>query len=307
LNSFIINPEKNYPLAFEGFFFNENEFVSQVSTEKKITFIDLDADLKIRARFILIIKDSEGLSPLRAPFGSFEFAEDYSQQELEEFIECVDNFAKEKKLSRLSITSWPACYNTEQAILLKKALLRNGYQVLIEDQNYHLETGMSFKSLIHISERKRLKKCMKAGFKFSLGGLADIQKIHELVSEARVRRGYPLSMDLDDYIKMIEQFPGRYILFMLSDEDKLIAACTGVKINSKILYMYLGADDAAYKQYSPMVMLMKGAYDYCTDHNYAIFDHGIGTAGGVANPGLIEFKKHLGCKLSPKFTYRKIY
>jgi hypothetical protein len=106
---------------------------------------------------------------------------------------------------------------------------------------------------------------------------------------------------------MFEQFPDRYVLFTLFDEDKLIAACTGVKINSKILYMFMGADDIGYKGYSPMVMLMKGAYDYCTDHNYVIFDHGIGTASGVANPGLIEFKKHLGCKFSPKFTYQKKY
>jgi hypothetical protein len=307
LNSFSINTGENLPSAFEGFFFNETEFISQVSSEVKFTFIDSDKDSGIKARFTLFINGSEGLSPLRAPFGSFEFVPDYPEQELKKFIRYIDTFAGEKKLSMITITSWPDCYSPERAILLKKCLLENAYQVIIEDQNYHLETGQSFESLVHVSEKGKLNKCARAGFKFSTGSITDISKIHNLVSKARKQRGHPLSMSLADYSKMFERFPDRYILFTLYDQDKLIAACTGVKINSRILYNFLGADDPAYKSYSPMVMLMKGVYEYCTGHHYGIFDLGIGTAGGVPNPGLIQFKKYLGGKFSHKHTYRKSY
>jgi hypothetical protein len=307
LNSFLINPGKTFPSAFEGFFFNEAEFVSKIPSEEKYTFIDLDNRQEVKARFVLFINGSEGVSPLRASFGSFEFAKNYSSLELKNFVAHIESFAKEKKLSGLSITSWPDCYAPEQAMLLKSTLLDSGFQILIEDHNYHLETGTPFESLIHVSERGKLNKCIKAGFKFSTGTLDDIKKIHELVSEARKQRGHPLSMSFDDYLQMFERFPGRYVLFKLTDGDKLIAACTGVKINSKILYNFLGADDVAYKGYSPMVMLMKGAYDYCLDHGYEIFDLGIGTASGVPNPGLIQFKKYIGGEFSSKFTYRKSY
>jgi hypothetical protein len=307
LNSFLINPGKIFPSAFEGFFFNEAEFVSKIFSAEKYTFIDLGNRQEVKARFVLFVNGSEGLSPLRAPFGSFEFANNYSSLELKSFIVHIESFVKEKGLSRLSIISWPDCYAPEKAILLKNTLLDNGFQVYIEDHNYHLQTGASFEALIHVSERGKLNKCTKAGFKFSTGTLEDIKKIHELVSEARKQRGHPLSMSIDDYLQMFELFPERYVLFKLTDGDKLIAACTGVKINSKILYNFLGADDAAYKSYSPMVMLMKGAYDYCLNHGYEIFDLGIGTAGGVPNPGLIQFKKYIGGEFSSKFTYRKSY
>jgi hypothetical protein len=307
LNSFIINPAKNFPAAFEGFFFNENEFISRASPEGRFTFVCVDTASNIKARFTLFIQGSEGLSPFRAPFGSFEFAEDFSGKELEEFICKIDGFAKEKKLSRLTITSWPDCYNPENAAVLKKMLLKNGYQVIVEDHNYHLGTGSSFESLIHVSEKGKLNKSTNAGFRFSVGGSDDIKSIHTLVAEARKQRGHPLSMNLGDYENMFLEFPDRYILFILYDHHKLIAACTGVKINSKILYNFLGADDINYKSYSPMVMLMKGVYDYCRGHSYQIFDLGIGTANGIVNPGLVQFKKYLGGKFSYKFTYQKTY
>jgi hypothetical protein len=307
LNSFIINPKNNFSTAFEGFFFNENEFVSQSSSKDRFTFICLDTASNIRARFVLFIQDSEGLSPLRAPFGSFEFSEDFSGQGLEEFIYHIDNFAKEKKLSGLTITSWPGCYNPEKTEVLKKALLKNGFHILVEDHNYHLDVGDSFESFIHVSEKGKLNKSANAGFRFSIGGRNDIPGIHNLVAEARKQRGHPLSMSLADYENMFSQFPDRYILFTLHDHNKLIAACTGVKINSQILYNFLGADDVGYKSYSPMVMLMKGVYGYCVDNGYKIFDLGIGTANGIVNPGLVQFKKYLGGKFSYKFTYRKTY
>jgi hypothetical protein len=307
LSSFVINPGKNLPTAFEGFFFNECDFVSQASSEGNYTFAALSRSSEIRARFVMFINNSEGKSPLRAPFGSFEFAEDFSSMELEGFIHFIDNFVKEKKLSSLSITSWPDCYGPGKAITLKTALLKNEYQVLTEDHNYHLETGAAFESLIHVSERGKLNKSANAGFKFTIGSKDDIERIHGLVSEARKQRGHPLSMSLHDYRNMFEQFPDRYILFTLSDGNTLIAACTGVKINSKILYNFLGADDVKYKGYSPMVMLTKGVYDYCSQNGYLIFDLGIGSSGGLINPGLVQFKKYLGGKFSSKFTYFKSY
>jgi hypothetical protein len=307
MSSFIVNPPQNFPCNFDGFFFNENDFISQGPAEEKFTFICLSDDLLIKARFILFIRNSEGLSPWRAPFGSFELAEDFSDQELHDFIMFIDKFALEKKLTGIKINSWPDCYNPEKAIRLKKALLNNGFDVTIQDHNYHLITHSSFEDLIHVSEKGKLRKAAKAGFRFEIGNSNDIGKIHSLVSEARKLRGYPVTMNLEDYEEMFRRFPDRYILFTLYDNNKLIAVCTGVKINSKILYNFFGANDISYKSYSPMVMLLKEVYEYCVKNGYHIFDLGTASANGIVNPGVNQFKKYLGGELSYKYTFQKKY
>jgi hypothetical protein len=248
------------------------------------------------------------VSPWRAPFGSFEFGRNFSEKALTEFVHYIDNFVRERKLTDLRITSWPNCYCTwEQSVMLNKVLLENGFKIAVKDHNYHLETGAPFESFIHVSERGKLNKCKKAGFRFALGTPDDIVSVHSLISEARERRGYPLSMTRQDYEKMFLQFSDRYILFTLFDQEKLIAAGTGVKVNSKIIYNFLGANDYSYKSYSPMVMLVQGAYEYCMNHGYQIFDLGTTSVNGIINPGLTQFKKYLGGRFSNKVTYQKFY
>ena len=100
-------------------------------------------------------------------------------------------------------------------------------------------------------------------------------------------------------------YPGKYFAFVLRDRKKIIASSIGVKVNSKILYYFLPADDPEYKKFSPTVLLIKEMYKFCKESNYHLLDLGIATAGGVANPGLIRFKENLGANSSLKLSFIK--
>jgi hypothetical protein len=306
LNTIEINSPEHFPSSFEGFFFNEEAYVNKQQGRDRYIFELVNPSKKSIARFVLFVTGEAGLSPLRAPFGSFEFEKDLPSSEVSKLIKAVDDFALTNKLKTIRIVSWPDGYNPSNARLLKECLLNNEYRIVVEDHNFHIEAeGKTFEDDLHDSEKRRLKKSLYAGFRFSIEKSGDLRAVHQLISKCRDHKGHPLSMNLEDFEKMFKDFPDKYILFTLRDHEKLIAAAVGVKINSTILYNFLPADDIEYKKFSPMVMLMKEMYDYCRKSGCKIFDLGIATSNGVVNSGLFKFKENLGGKLSCKFTFEK--
>jgi hypothetical protein len=306
LNTVKINSPEHFLSSFEGFFFNEDVYVNKQQGGKRHVFELVDPSGKSLARFVLFVVAEAGLSPLRAPFGSVEFEKDLASSEVEKLIKAVDDFAETNKLNNIRIVSYPDCYSPTNASLLKSCLLNNEYKIMVEDHNFHIQVeGKAFEDGLHDSEKRRLKKSLNAGFRSYIENTDDVRAIHQLISKCRDHKGHPLSMNLEDFEKMLRDFPDKYLLFTLRDREKLIAAAVGVKINSSILYNFLPADDIEYKNFSPMVMLMKEMYDYCKRSGYKIFDLGIATSNGIPNSGLLKFKEHLGGEFSYKFTFEK--
>jgi hypothetical protein len=296
---------RNHPLSFEGFFFNEEAFL-QKQGEKKHTFVLLNSGEKIIARSTLFLKDQVGLSPLRAPFGSVEFENDLPGSELEPLIQEINTFAVKNKLKKVKMVSYPDCYDFSNTAVLKEVLIKNGFKAVTKDHNFHMEvTPGEFDSSLHASEKRRLKKSQIAGFQFNVETDADLSSVHEMISKCREYKGYPLSMNYDEFKGMFKEFPGRYVLFTLRDKGRLVATAIGVRINADILYNFMPADEMEYRNFSPMVLLMKGVYDYCSNHGYKIFDMGTAGENGIPNSSLIKFKENLGGKLSFKLTFEK--
>ena len=252
---------------------------------------------------VLFIKDENALSPFRAPYGGFELDADTNESELNVLVEEILAFCKSKDLKKITIVSHPDCYDPEKSIIIKNVLLKNDFLISTTELNYHLivdNTG--FESKIHSSEKRKLKKCRDMNFSFSSSG-NDYHEMYQLIVACRKRKGFPISMNKEEFSKMFESFPDRYIPFTLRDGDKLIATAIGVKVNDHILYNFLPADYEQYLSYSPMVLLKAEMYRYCQDHQITMLDYGIGTAAGIKNEGLIRFKENMGGLMSHKNTY----
>lgn len=292
----VVNP------IFEPFWFNSQEYANHQSEILKYTFLHEDGPKQLYVR--LYRKENELISPWRAPFGGFEFSQETTLPILFNFVKEVIEQVKLKGINKISIVAPPECYDLSKADLLDEALIHRGFSAVITELNYHLSTDMGeFESFIHDSEKRRLNKCLNAGFKCSVETNPDYKQIHQLISDCRSRKGHPLSMNSDDFERLFINFPNRYVIFAVKDKDKTIAAAVGVKVRSDILYNFLPADHQDYLSYSPMVLLNKGIYDYCCENSYQLYDLGIATSGGLRNEGLIKFKEHLGGKLSHKYSY----
>jgi hypothetical protein len=304
LNNLSIVVNQYFPLSFEGLLFNELH-QTQRQHPDPILFNLTDHKFSF-ARFTLFCIGQEGKSPYKAPFGSLEFDENLNQNQLISFIRFIEVYCKEKNLKSLSIVSYPYCYAEQKSERFTKALLHQGFLITITDLNYHLNLlEGNFEDHIHNSERRRLKKCQHANFKFSVEENPDLEEMYQLIKETRESKGFPISMSLSDLKEIFKNYPDNYFAFIVRDGSKLIASSIGVRVNSKILYYYLPAHAANYNNYSPTVFLLKGMYDFCKRNSYEILDLGIATDKGLRNEGLIRFKEHLGAIVSNKLSFFK--
>jgi len=305
INSINILINHNYSLGFEPFWFNSDEYCQFQSVASNIPAHQFYYKKDDKEILTIFFEDGETwLSPLRAPFGGFEFSRTIDSQILYEFLQEVISCIKSKGGKKIVFSLAPECYELEKADLVDEVLLHSGFQISVTELNYHLSVKEnSFETNLHESERRRLKKCLDAGFTFEISNSPDVDFVHQFIANCRLRKGYPLSMNASDFKKMFEAFAERYILFTVKDNAKIIAVAVGVKVHSSVLYNFLPADDKNYLSFSPMVLLNKGIFDYCKLNGFEIFDLGIATSGGIQNPGLIKFKEHLGGELSHKYSY----
>lgn len=287
---------------FEPFWFNSAEYAAKQAGLEGAIFLYQKDSHQIYIK--LYKKDGYWFSPWRAPFGSFEVSQGMDLTTMYDFIKELIAKTNVAGMKGIRITAAPDCYDLYRADLLDETLIHAGFNAVITEANYHLDTSMGeFEHFVHDSEKRRLKKCQNAGFEWIVDPEPDYAEVHALISACRQRKGHPLSMNEEDFRKMFRDFPDRYLLFAVKDQGKTIAAAIGVKVRSDILYNFLPADHEDYLNYSPMVLVNKGMYDYCRQHGYRIYDMGIATSGGVRNEGLIRFKEHLGGILSHKYSY----
>jgi hypothetical protein len=303
--SILLNPSAEATRSFSSFLFNEPHFLVHQPCTSQVTFaLWHNRRKQIEAWLHLFVKEQQGYSPCRAPFGSVEFNPNLSVNHLDELVEAVRKYARQHSIRSVRITSYPDCYTEANAALLTYCLLHNGYNLAIQDLNFHIPISTRpFESIIRASERWHIRKCVRSGFSFAEEVQLDLPFIHAFIQASRFRKGFPMSSDLHSFEQMFSHFPGVYRIFTVRDTDKVIAVAVTVHINADILYTFYLADEVGYQSFSPTVLLLQGVYEVSQREGYRILDLGIATDRGVPNEGLIHFKRSLGGLPSLKPTF----
>lgn len=294
------------PFGFERFLFNEPIHLLSQPCAQAFIFQLLSIRKKVEARFSLFMQPDQAISPCRAPFGSIEFNSRLENQHLDFFLDQIENFVLSKGLQQLSMKGYPFCYAPLQAQTLSQCLLRRGYLINHSALNFHLPvTVLPFEWGLHHSEKRRLKKCIQANFQFQEEMQPDWASVYAFVKASRLRRGYSLSLDWEDFRALFSQFPNSYQVFTVKEGENVAALTVTVRINDHILYNFYPADAANYQTFSPTVLLTKGLYDYCQRHGFSQLDLGTVPDEPVPNYGLMRFKKNLGAQPSLKLSFEK--
>ena len=161
---------------------------------------------------------------------------------------------------------------------------------------------------LHHSEKRRLRKCLRAGFIFEENMAIDLLGVYEFIRESRLSRGYTLSLDWDSFQRLFHYFPDACKVFSVKDKEHCVAMTVAIVVNQQTLYNFYPASELAYQHFSPMVLLTQGLYTYCQERAIRLLDLGTAMLGpGKPNYGLMRFKQNLGAETSLKLSFEKVF
>lgn len=296
------------PFSQPGFFFNNAEHLCQQSQQPFCVITAQNQTTgKTEARCAFFIEDNRAISPAGAPFGSVEFGQSLPDSVLSRLIDALVDEAQSFGVSTLRLVNYPNCYAPEEARRLKEQLLQRGFRVAASHQNYFLPvTDDSFETRIHPSERRRLRKCRQAGFRFQHSCCPDLDAVMSFLVKAYQQRGYKLTLPPDRLRNLLHSFPNQFLIFTVWDNTTIAALTVAIRVRADILYNFLPAFSPIYHNYSPMVMLTEGLFSYCQQHKIQLLDLGVSLDGNhYPKPSLMRFKRNLGAHESPKLVFEK--
>jgi hypothetical protein len=254
-------------------------------------------------------EDTDAVSRDQTPFGGIQTASSISAGDLAQFLQAIERWCTGNHLRRLVIRTAPAAYDEKQAALLRNVYLRSRYVILNTHISQHITvTSTPFMNRIHSSERRRLRKCWRAGFIAEVWKNPDPAQIYAFLAESRRRQGYPLSLDFEQFRQLLTYLPQQAQVFVVKDRNTIISLTVGIRVNSRILYNFCPADHLDYRPYSPMVLLNCFLYEYAQHTKIKLIDLGISLDHlGNEKASLMRFKENLGAEKSEKITYVKVF
>lgn len=242
------------------------------------------------------------ISGYQSTFGSFDINPKIFKNEFEWFVHQMLTKLKDSSVSRIEISHYPMYENS--LAFISKVLIAKGFKIKIKEINQHIQISKrDFSKIAKRNELKKIKQCVNKEFKFELADISYLSQIYKLIVDTRLRKNYRISLSFEELENAVNINSNNYILFVIKDDMKIIAASVSVVINKNVLYNFYHADDIAYRNFSPISFLVKSIYDYCFRNEYSILDLGISSVQGELNPGLFDFKRNLGADVTDKIVY----
>ncbi len=293
---------------FDGYLFNDPKNLIIQSLEGWHTFHALRSEKKTsRARVHFNVQKDQALSPLKNPFGSFEFSDALEPRELFEFIKWTEEQLIGKGVKRIEIKSPPSLYNGRCAAILHTFLFNLGYRVKnAELSSCIVVNPSSLFQLMSSWEKRKAGQLKRTSLRFSNIPVAKIKEVFEFISSCREERRQKLSLTYGQMKTVSDNFPDHFCLFGVYDNSALAAASISILVNKSILYNFYSAHSKQYDALSPVVRLMEGIYEYCQAEKIRLIDLGTSALNDRPNFGLLDFKLNLGATPTEKLTFEKV-
>lgn len=296
-----------YTLDFDPWLFlNQKHLALQSSLAWRHFYIVNPSKKIIVGHLPFLMEGGQAMSPIKAPFGSLQCTDELPIKVIYDFLEYVINVLATNGAKKIIIKNPPGNYSPELSAVLSTCFANLGFQIKSEI-NTHLTTDGMFEKKINTWQSRKLRQCKDAGFNFQELTMNEneIDRIYAFIFKCRNERDYKLSIDLSTLLKTCQVFPNRYYLFSVEDKGNLCAASVSINVGNNILYNFISAHPHEYDSLSPVVMLMKGMYEFCQDNKFNQLDLGTSAIDGKPNFSLLDFKLGLGGIPSSKFTFSK--
>ena len=159
------------------------------------------------------------VSPWRGSFGALFFTDRTVPLAVNDFfLDCIETRLQQEGAQEISMVLPPQAYYPKMTSVLVNLLLRKGYKLTRHELNYsRVITDEDFLSRVNKGNRKNIRRAAKRGFVFQRITPAEIGGAYQVIAENRERRGYPITMTLEQIEVMHQAIPGSLLPFSVTD------------------------------------------------------------------------------------------
>ncbi len=230
----------------------------------------------------------------KAPFGSLYVNESIESDQIKSWLNKIIQ-------PSLILRHYPPIYGKKVNHLLEKS----SFKRLIRDLNHHIELKNFNLSMLHDMQKRRIQKCLKAGFRLEkITSVEEVIQTHSYLSACRVEQGLTINITQKKLLLLFNKLPLNYHIFqVLNPKNEIMAATIVVKATENIIYNYLPGNLKSSNSYSPMAFLIFQMAKYYQDRSFQYLDLGVSSINGIEQITLALFKERMGAKKSFKDTY----
>lgn len=255
-------------------------------------------------RIAIHISSKGATSPLRAPFGSFEFFQSVTKPQLFFFLKNILLELEKWKVKEITIRNFPDLYHTSLSQKIASVARDWGFSIHTEVDSIIPVTRYSFERIIKISERQKLRKSRQV-FTFSQTKPKKFKQIYLFIKQCRTERRQSLSMTYPALKRVMNVFPDRFYFFEVGNESETAAAAIVIQVNPEVLYTFYYAHSSRFNRISPTVMLLAGIYDFAKQRGVKKIDLGTSMLDGRVNRNLFHFKRSVGGVSNDRLIFKK--
>lgn len=300
------------PLAFESFLYLQpgHQVLQQLLLPVIGFFLEDTIVSRTVAQFYVVLSaDGPGLasSPGQATFGGIQMASSVTTAALHLLLDAAEAALRQHGQHQLTIKGYPFCYDPAGAIMFAEVLRQRSYPVVQAEENYYLDTTREYATHLHPSERRRLRRCERAGLVVEQEPPLLLPAAYAFLAACRQERGQPpLSLSLERLQELFVAFPQRYLLLSVREPatGAWLALTVAIEASSRVLHNFYPASPLHANALSPMVLLMQGMHAWGAAQGLAMLDLGRSTLPSGPHVSLLRFKRHLGGLPSLKLKWQ---
>ncbi|AYA36593.1 GNAT family N-acetyltransferase [Hymenobacter oligotrophus] len=256
---------------------------------------------------VLVGPDAVAHSPWQAPLGGPQLLRpDVPAAVLDEWLTLGHLGLAARGARQLVQRLAPFAYEPRTTGALVAALQRTGHRVSLAEIDSYLPLEQPYEARLYPSERRRLHKCLRHGFRVEQEPPLLLPLAYEFLRRCREEKGQALSLTQEQLQDLFRRFPREYLLFSVRDAaGEWVALTVAVLAGRGVLYNFYPASPLQYNAFSPVVLLNAGLHAFAQASGLRLLDLGTSTLPTGLNESLLRFKRHLGGVPSLKLTLER--
>lgn len=290
--------------------FNSVDFAELNKTKVDDLFYLIFRDSKARLGIILGEKSNELYSPFSAPYGGFVYNDtECKARIIDTAIETLEAWVIQKGFKKIHIALPALHYNTHFLTRLINGFHNNNFTVDQIDVNHHFSIPEAFEanyvSLLQRNARKNLNNALQQNFEFLNLAQSNAIRAYNVIAINRAAKQKPLRLSLNQVMEVTAITEVNF--FVVQHQGNDVAAAIVFKINDELAQVVYWGDNPQYAELRSMNFLTYKVFEYYASKGFKTLEIGISTENSVPNYGLCEFKESIGCSISLKYTFSKVF